>query len=283
MAILTEGGTGMANEQTGASNASQPLRAAKVYGMAALCLMVGLAIGYLCRGAQSPQPQTQSAAHTEVPSPQRGLMGGEAAPDAEGTRHSADKPAESATLSRSSVPHRSEMVGEHTPSLEEMKQIADKQAAPLFEKLKNDPNNSAVLTHVGEIYHTCHRFKEAAAYFQRAVQSNPKNLAIRTKLATSLYRNGDVDGAIAQLNRALIYNPNDANSLFNLGLIRLQGKRDGAGALAAWQRLLKSNPHLSADRKATVEKLMADVLTTLSDQHGIKGARSNDGHKSNSH
>ena len=42
-------------------------------------------------------------------------------------------------------------------------------------------------------------------------------------------------------------------------MIKWQGKQDGSGALAAWQELLKSNPQLSADRKATVQKLMADV------------------------
>jgi cytochrome c-type biogenesis protein CcmH/NrfG len=101
------------------------------------------------------------------------------------------------------------------------------------------------------------------------------------KLAASLYRSDDVDGAIAQLNTALSYDPKDANSLFNLGMIKWQGKRDGKGALAAWQELLKSNPQLSADRKAAVLKQMADVLTAMGDQHGIEGARSHDGYKSN--
>jgi cytochrome c-type biogenesis protein CcmH/NrfG len=74
-----------------------------------------------------------------------------------------------------------------------------------------------------------------------------------------MYYNGDVDGAISQLQQALSYDPRDANSLFNLGMIEWQGKQDNKGALAAWQKLLKSNPQLSADRKATVQKLMADV------------------------
>ena len=55
-------------------------------------------------------------------------------------------------------------------------------------------------------------------------------------------------------------------------MIKLNGKKDGKGALAAWQRLLKSNPQLSEERKATVQKLMAAVLTMLSDQNGIEGA-----------
>ncbi|MGA7400238.1 MAG: tetratricopeptide repeat protein, partial [Candidatus Sulfotelmatobacter sp.] len=74
-----------------------------------------------------------------------------------------------------------------------------------------------------------------------------------------LYYNGDVDGALRQLQQSLHYDPKDANSLFNLGVIKWQGKQDAKGALTAWQELLKTNPQLSADRKAAVEKLMADV------------------------
>ena len=237
----------MANEGTTASTASPSLRATQVYGMAVLCLVVGLAIGYLLRGPQSPVSPTPAAT----------------------------------SVGPSSAPALA-MGGGHSPSLEEMKQMADKQAAPLLEQLKKDPNKSAVLMQVGALYYTSHQFKEAAVYYDRAVQVDPKNVAFRVKLASSLYREGDVDGAIAQLNKGLTYDPKDANSLFNLGLIKLQGKQDAKGALAAWRKLLKSNPQLSEDRKATVQQLMATALTMLSDQNGIQGARSHDGHKSNS-
>jgi cytochrome c-type biogenesis protein CcmH/NrfG len=145
------------------------------------------------------------------------------------------------------------------PTLKEMEQIADKQAAPLLAKLKADPNNSGLLVQVGGIYHGAHQFSAAAAYFSRAAQADPSNVAIRSKLAASLYRGGDADGAIVQLNQALHYAPTDANSLFNLGLIRWQGKHDVQGALTAWQQLLKFNPGLSPDRKAAVQHLIAEA------------------------
>jgi cytochrome c-type biogenesis protein CcmH/NrfG len=154
-----------------------------------------------------------------------------------------------------------------------MKQVADKQAGILLEKLKTDPNNTALLVQAGDVYYRSHQFGDATGYYDRAVNADPRNVALRTKLSSSLYRSGDVDGAIAELNRALRYDPKDANSLFNLGTIRLQGKGDGRGALAAWQQLLKSNPELSPDRKAAVQKLMADVMTTLGNQRGTEGAR----------
>ncbi len=102
-------------------------------------------------------------------------------------------------------------------------------------------------------------FKEAVGYYDKALRVDPKNVAIRTEMASCMYYNGDIDGAISQLQQGLHYDPKDANSLFNLGMIKWQGKQDAQGALAAWQELLKSNPQLSADRKATVQKLIAEV------------------------
>jgi len=212
----------MANEPTTQPSAGSAWQAKQVYAMAVICLVVGLAIGYLFRGSQSPAAPAQPAANAQ-----------------------------------SSVP--ASAMGGHGPSLEEMKQMADKKAAPLLEKLKGDPNNSDLLIQVGNIYQATHQFKEAAVYYDKALQVDPKNVAIRTEMASCLYYNGDVDGAISQLQQALRYDPKDADSLFNLGMIKWQGKQDSQGAVAAWQQLLKSNPQLSADRKATVQKLMADV------------------------
>ena len=78
-------------------------------------------------------------------------------------------------------------------------------------------------------------------------------------MASCLYYDGDVDGAITQLQQSLQDSPKDANSLFNLGMIKWRGKKDSKGAVAAWQQLLKLNPQLSPDRKAQVQKLMADA------------------------
>jgi cytochrome c-type biogenesis protein CcmH/NrfG len=237
----------MANEASEGSAASPSLPSSEAYGMAIICLLIGLVIGYL------------------IP----------AWPSALTATHAASSVAPAVVAPRPAV----SMSSGHIPTLDEMKHMADKQAQPLLDKLKSDPKSSDVLAQLGAIYHMTHQFKLAADYYNKAVELDPKNVALRNKLASSLYRDGDVDSAIAQLNQALIYDPKDANSLFNLGMIRMQGKKDGKGALAAWQRLLKSNPQLSADRKAQVQKLMADVLTGMGSQYALEGARSNDGRK----
>jgi cytochrome c-type biogenesis protein CcmH/NrfG len=255
----------MTNETAAEFIQTRSLRAAQVYGAAGLCLAVGLAMGYVAHGPQTaastrPTTAVTAAAPAVTPGSLQGIA--QAARMPAGTGHPASVGAN---------PHA--MAGGHMPTLEQMKQMADKQAAPLEEKLKTDPNNSAVLMQVGAIYHSTHQFSQAAVYYGRAAQADPKNVVVRTKLASSLYRSGDVDGALAQLNHALSIDPKDANALFDLGVIRLEGKQDGKGAVAAWQKLLKTNPQMSSDRRATVQKLMANVMTTLGDQQGMEGAR----------
>ncbi|HEY2860964.1 MAG TPA: tetratricopeptide repeat protein [Terracidiphilus sp.] len=160
-----------------------------------------------------------------------------------------------------SAPFHHPTVGQR-PSLAQFQQMAAKQAAPLIEKLKTDPSNVDLLLQVGALYHATQQYPQAITYYSRAVAAEPKNVANRIKLASSLYRGGDPDAAIVQLNAALAVNPSDANSLFNLGLVKWEGKQDGSGALAAWKLLLKSNPQLAPERKATVQKLMNQVQTS---------------------
>ena len=190
--------------------------------MAGICLAVGLVLGYLFRGSASHSNPASSA--TEVPA-------------------AASAPAAHPQM----------------PSLDDMKRLADKKAEPLLAKLKTDPNNSDLLNQIGTLYKATHQFKEAAGYFQKAIDANPKNVAARTDLASWLFYHGDADGAINQLQQSLHYDPKDANSLFNLGMIRLQAKNDPSGAVAAWQQLLKLNPKQAADKKASVEKLIAQA------------------------
>ena len=99
----------------------------------------------------------------------------------------------------------------------------------------------------------------AGEAFKKAIDADPKNVAARTDLASCLFYERDADGAIQQLQQSLTYDPKDANSLFNLGMIRLQAKNDPSGAVAAWQQLLKLNPTLSDDKKAAVQKLIAEA------------------------
>jgi cytochrome c-type biogenesis protein CcmH/NrfG len=175
----------------------------QAYGMAVICLLIGLLVGYLARGSApattlTPQVQPQAPA--------------------------------------TFAPHQ-------MPSLEDMQRMADKQAEPLLARLQTDPKNADLLNQIGNVYRISHQFETAASYYNRSLQVNPKNVGARTDLASCMYYQGDVDGAITQLEKSLTYDPKHAGTLFNLGLIRWKGKGDAAGAVASWEKLLQYYPN----------------------------------------
>jgi cytochrome c-type biogenesis protein CcmH/NrfG len=212
----------MANEPIAQPEAGSAWQAKQVYAMAVICLVFGLAIGYLFRGSQSPAVPAQPSATAQTAATAGGLDG-------------------------------------QMPSLEQMKQMADKKAEPLLAKLKSDPNNSGLLLQVGNIYKATHQFKDAIRYYDQAVQADSKNVVARNEMASCLYYTGDADGALAQLEQSLKDDPKNADALFNLGVIKRDAKKDAKGAVSAWQQLLKSNPELDARKKAMVQKAIANA------------------------
>jgi cytochrome c-type biogenesis protein CcmH/NrfG len=194
----------------------------QVYLLAALCLIIGLPIGYLFRGSAGAQPAPPTA--TAAPAPGMGAPG-------------------------------------KMPTLEEMKHMADKQAEPLLAQLKSDPQNAALLVKIGDVYNATHQFNEAADYYNQSLQVDPKNVAVRTRRASCLYYVGDMDQAIAQLQESLKYDPKHAGTLFNLGLIEWRGKGDGASAVKSWQKLLALYPTLPSDLppRDKIQQLIADA------------------------
>lgn len=180
----------------------------QVIVMSAVCLLVGVVVGYLLRGSAPAVSASIPAAQTA------------SAP--------AGMPASAGA--------------QQMPSMDDMKRMADKKAEPLLAALQKDPNNAQTLNHLGMLYKSAHQFKEAEDYFQKSLQADPKNPNVRTDLATCLYFTGDADGAIAELQKTLTYDPKHPGALMNLGIIEYKAKNDSKAAVAAWEKLLKLHP-----------------------------------------
>src|SRR5271169_3169747 len=106
----------MTNEVTQSS--SSEWRAQQVYVLAVVCLLIGLAVGYLFRGSRSP-----------------------ASPASAAMRAAANAGAAHPAMGQGAM-------GAQPPTLEQMKQMADKKAEPLLAKLKDDPKNADLLVQV---------------------------------------------------------------------------------------------------------------------------------------
>ena len=188
---------------------------ASVYTQATVCLVIGLICGYLLRGASAVSATTAKPAIT------------------------AQQPANAAAS---------------PVTAEQLQRAGETEAAPLLAQLQKTPNNPELLTKIGTIYYAAHDFKQAAAYYERAVAVR-EDVATRTELGRAYYYAGDADRALAEFQKIVAAEPGNANALYNLGIIRWKNKGDVEGAIAAWQQLLKTNP--DHPRRADVEQLIA--------------------------
>lgn len=211
----------METEQGSVNRWSSP----QAYGFATVCLTVGIVCGYLIHGPVKPVELPVSQEQTAAPQP-------------EGLRQAP------ATM----------------PTPDQMKHMADKKADPLLAKLKTDPNDPALLAEIGRTYLYAHQFEEAAAYFEKsaAIKADPKTL---TTLGGIYHFEGADDKALETWDRALKLDPNYADALVNVGLVKIQSGADPQGAIDAWTRMVKANPN--HPQRAKVEEMIASAKKQL--------------------
>lgn len=191
----------------------------QAYSFSVLCLVIGIVVGWLVHGSQSPvaaSPVANSPTTTE--------------------------PAASAGAQ---------------PTPAQLQHMADVQAGPMIDKLKADPNNASLLAGIGNVYYDAQSFPTAIDYYQRALKLDPANASVRTDMATAYWYTGNADSAIIEFKKSLSYEPNKPNALFNLGIVEWQGKMDVKAAVETWQKLLDTNPNFEGKDK--VLQLMAEA------------------------
>jgi cytochrome c-type biogenesis protein CcmH/NrfG len=200
----------------------------QVYTMSVICLLVGVALGFLFRGSTTSQTPGAPAATTQMQAPDGNSTGG--------------------------VPAGGMPAANAEPGPDQMKAMAEKKVAPLLEELKQNPKDIDALTKVGTYYMAARQFDESQKYFQMAVDVKP-TADSWTKLSSAQFYGGAGDKAIESLNKALDLDPKSPNALYNLGMLKWQVKGDLKGAIACWEKLVKTNPnHPQIDQ---VKKMIA--------------------------
>lgn len=176
----------------------------QAYTMAAICLILGVAAGFLLHAPAVASP--------------------------------------SAAVSSVSAPPAPGQPGQAMPSAADLKRMADKQVAPLLADLQKNPKDADLLAKIAHSYLAAQQYKTAQEYYERsvAIKATPDAL---NELAFIYVKVGDVDNGIATLNRALTIDPKNPRVLFNLGMFEWLGKTDAKAAIATWQTLLKVDPN----------------------------------------
>jgi len=199
----------------------------QAYVISVICLLVGVAFGYLLRGsAPIPAGGTINAAKTQV---------GSAVP----------------------IEGPSAMNSAPQPTPQQLRQMAETQAQPLLAQLKSDPNNAELLYKIGNLYYDAQQYPDAVTYYEQSLKINPKATDVRTDLGTAYHLMGQPDRAISEYDEVLKIDGKHANALFNEGMVKWQDKMDMKGAISAWQHLLDANPDYPQRDK--VQQLIAQA------------------------
>jgi tetratricopeptide (TPR) repeat protein len=214
--------------ETNGSNSST-WTSTQAYVLSVICLLVGVAVGYLMRGSAPGQSATAAAAQ---------------APAGMGTQTGASS---------------MDNAQQRTP--EQLRQMADAQAQPLLAQLKTDPKNAALLYQIGNLYYDAQQYPDAVKYYEDSLKIDPKETDVRTDLGTAYHLMGQPDRAISEYDEVLKIDGKHANALFNEGMVKWQDKMDINGAVASWKRLLETNPNYP--QRDRVEHLIAQA-----EQHG---------------
>lgn len=195
---------------------------------ASICFVVGVAIGYIGHGpnvahANAPVPVAVSAPAV-APGPQA------IAPP----------------------------ISNPNPTPQQLIAASKQAAMPLQEQLKKNPKDFNLLVQAGEMYYHHGAFADAASFYKRAleVKDNP---AVRNQYASTLYYQGDADGALKQYGLVLNKDTKNEIALFNTGMIRFKSKNDAKGAIESWETLLKDYPN--HPKRAQVQSLIDQAKT----------------------
>lgn len=121
--------------------------------------------------------------------------------------------------------------------------LDEQQVQALRNILARDPRNVQANTQLGNLLYDAGRYTEAVGPYQRAFEGDSRNVNLSTDLGTALWYSGKPDEAIAQYDKSLALDPTHAQTLFNLGIVLRDGKKDVAGAVKTWERLLATNPN----------------------------------------
>ncbi len=162
----------------------------QAYVLAACCLLLGVALGYLFRGSASVGT-TQTAAST---TPQQGGGPHQQQPD----------PNAQAALAQA--------------------------AAPLLEAVNKDPNDFDSLVKLGNLYYDGQQFPNAIQYYERALTIHPDNPDVRTDMGTAYWYTGNADKALSAMEASLKHRPGHPQTLFNLGWGRIPRARSRRGS-----------------------------------------------------
>lgn len=123
--------------------------------------------------------------------------------------------------------------------------VSVESAAQIFElekMTKENPDDVAAWTSLGNLYFDTGNHQKAIAAYTRSLELNPNNANVMTDLGVMYRRSGQPNKAIESFDKAAKIDPKHEVALFNKGIVLMHDLNDLDGAIQAWEELVKRNP-----------------------------------------
>ena len=120
---------------------------------------------------------------------------------------------------------------------------------PMLDAARVNPRDPEPLISAANTYYDHHFYPEAIQYYEKALALRPNDVNVRTDMGTAFFYSGNPRRAIEEFERSLKVDPKHAQTLFNMGIVKMDGLKDNQGAVAAWERLLATNPDYPEKQK----------------------------------
>ena len=127
----------------------------------------------------------------------------------------------------------------------------DAQVQALHDPISREPGNAKVQIDLGNVLYDAGRYQEAIGHYQKALELDPKNVRRQHRPGDGSVVSGPARRrAGASLRKSLAIEPNHPQTLFNIGIVRLEGKQDRAGAIEAWSGSCRPIPAIRRPRRS---------------------------------
>lgn len=135
------------------------------------------------------------------------------------------------------------------PQQQQQPSLSNEQARNILsleQEVAVNPTNVDAWTQLGNVYFDTQNFAKAIRAYEKSLELSPNNPNVLTDLGVMYRRNGQPEKAVEAFDKAMAINPGHEQSRFNKGIVLRYDMNDRAGAVKAWEELLKVNPNALA-------------------------------------
>lgn len=128
--------------------------------------------------------------------------------------------------------------------------------AELEQYLKNDPEDGAAWTKLGDLFYDSDQPQNAIDAYEKSLVIEPERAGVITDLGTMYRRNNEPEKAIEAFDKAIAVDPSFETARFNKGVVLLHDLNDLEGCIKEWEVLVGMNPMAVAPNGDSVDSII---------------------------